>query len=134
MLEETSQKVLIALDVPGGATRILDDEIANIEEEVDEVARDLRQGDAHSVIIVTSKAYTRRVPCRLGSLGGPPRLEHRGAWLPRTPYRHLELAPLIAVIQTPHRFRTKRQLWPTVGAANVHEWRIPLRRGMTYST
>src|ERR1700734_1712958 len=89
---------------------------------------DLRQGDAHSVIIVTSKAYTRRVPCRLGSLAGPPRLDTAA----RTPYRHLKLAPLIAVIQTPHRFRTKRQLRPTVGAANIHEWRIPLRRGMTF--
>jgi hypothetical protein len=42
MLEETSQKVLIALDVRGGATRILDDEMANIEEEVDEIVREIQ--------------------------------------------------------------------------------------------
>jgi uncharacterized SAM-binding protein YcdF (DUF218 family) len=56
-----NQKVLIALGVPRDATRILEDEIVNTEEEVDEIARDLRQEDAHSVIIVTSKAHTRRV-------------------------------------------------------------------------
>jgi uncharacterized SAM-binding protein YcdF (DUF218 family) len=56
-----NQKVLIALGVPADATRILEDEIVNTEEEVDEIARDLRQEDAHSVIIVTSKAHTRRV-------------------------------------------------------------------------
>ncbi len=56
-----NQKVLMALGVPADAIRILEDPAANTEEEVDEIARDLRQERAHSVIIVTSKAHTRRV-------------------------------------------------------------------------
>jgi uncharacterized SAM-binding protein YcdF (DUF218 family) len=56
-----NQKVLITLGVPADATRILEDDAVNTEEEVDEIARDLRQEDAHSVIVVTSKAHTRRV-------------------------------------------------------------------------
>ncbi len=56
-----NQKVLITLGVPADATRILEENAMNTEEEVDEIARDLRQEDAHSVIIVTSKAHTRRV-------------------------------------------------------------------------
>jgi uncharacterized SAM-binding protein YcdF (DUF218 family) len=56
-----NQKVLMALGVPPDAIRVLEDQAANTQEEVDEIARDLRQLDAHSVIIVTSKAHTRRV-------------------------------------------------------------------------
>jgi uncharacterized SAM-binding protein YcdF (DUF218 family) len=56
-----NRKVLIALGVPADATRVLEDDAANTLEEVDGIARDLRQEDAHSVIIVTSKAHTRRV-------------------------------------------------------------------------
>jgi uncharacterized SAM-binding protein YcdF (DUF218 family) len=56
-----SQKVLMALGVPADAIRILDDESANTMEELDQIARDVRQDDAHAVIIVTSKAHTRRV-------------------------------------------------------------------------
>jgi uncharacterized SAM-binding protein YcdF (DUF218 family) len=56
-----NQKVLMALGVPADATRILEDPAANTMEEIDEIARDLRREDAHKVIIVTSKAHTRRV-------------------------------------------------------------------------
>lgn len=56
-----NQKVLMTLGVPADATRILEDSAANTMQEVDEIARDLRQQDAHTVIVVTSKAHTRRV-------------------------------------------------------------------------
>jgi uncharacterized SAM-binding protein YcdF (DUF218 family) len=56
-----NQKVLMAQGVPADAIRILMDPSANTEQEVDEIARDLRRDDAHAVIIVTSKPHTRRV-------------------------------------------------------------------------
>jgi uncharacterized SAM-binding protein YcdF (DUF218 family) len=56
-----NQKVLMAQSVPADAIRILMDPAANTEQEVDEIARDLRRDDAHAVIIVTSKPHTRRV-------------------------------------------------------------------------
>ena len=38
-------------------------------------------------------------------------------------------ALLIALMQTPHRFRTKRQLWvySVIGFGNAQQWGIPLR-------
>lgn len=56
-----NQKVLMAQGVPADAIRILMDPAANTEQEVDEIARDLRRDEAHAVIIVTSKPHTRRV-------------------------------------------------------------------------
>jgi uncharacterized SAM-binding protein YcdF (DUF218 family) len=56
-----NQKVLLALGVPSNAIRILETPAANTEEEVKEIARECRQENAHKVIIVTSKAHTRRV-------------------------------------------------------------------------
>jgi uncharacterized SAM-binding protein YcdF (DUF218 family) len=56
-----NQKVLLALGVPSNAIRILETPVANTEEEVKEIARQCRQEGAHRVIIVTSKAHTRRV-------------------------------------------------------------------------
>jgi uncharacterized SAM-binding protein YcdF (DUF218 family) len=56
-----NQKVLMARGVPPDAIRVFDQSIANTEEEVDEIARELRRDEAHSVIIVTSKPHTRRV-------------------------------------------------------------------------
>ena len=56
-----NQKVLMAQGVPADAIRILTDPSANTEQEVDEIARDLRRDEAHAVIIVTSKPHTRRV-------------------------------------------------------------------------
>lgn len=56
-----NQKVLMAQGVPADAIRILMDPAANTEQEVDEIARDLRRDNAHTVIIVTSKPHTRRV-------------------------------------------------------------------------
>ncbi len=56
-----NEKVLIAKGVPPDAIRILDRPDANTEEEVRQIAEDLRKLQFHSVIIVTSKAHTRRV-------------------------------------------------------------------------
>jgi len=56
-----NQKVLLAEAVPGDAIRVLDGEPANTEEEVDEIAEELRSEEADRVIIVTSKEHTRRV-------------------------------------------------------------------------
>jgi uncharacterized SAM-binding protein YcdF (DUF218 family) len=56
-----NQKVLMARGVPADAIRIFETPIANTEEEVDEIAKDCRRDQAHTVIIVTSKPHTRRV-------------------------------------------------------------------------
>jgi len=56
-----NQKVLLALGVPSNAIHILETPVANTEEEVKEIARECREENAHKVIIVTSKAHTRRV-------------------------------------------------------------------------
>ncbi len=56
-----NEKVLMAQGVPPDAIRILDRPDANTEEEVRQTVGDLRALDFHSVIIVTSKAHTRRV-------------------------------------------------------------------------
>lgn len=70
-----NEKVLIAKGVPPDAIRILDHANANTEAEVRQVADDLRDMNLHSVIIVTSKAHTRRVRTIWGKLvGSDPRL------------------------------------------------------------
>jgi uncharacterized SAM-binding protein YcdF (DUF218 family) len=56
-----NQRVLIALGVPGEATRLLEQRIVNTEDEIRLVSRIAREEDIHRVIIVTSKAHTRRV-------------------------------------------------------------------------
>ena len=56
-----NQKVLLALGVPSNAIRILETPAANTEEEVEEIARECRRENAHKIVIVTSKAHTRRV-------------------------------------------------------------------------
>jgi uncharacterized SAM-binding protein YcdF (DUF218 family) len=56
-----NEKVLIARDISPDAIRILDKPNANTEAEVRQIVEDLRSMDFHSVILVTSKAHTRRV-------------------------------------------------------------------------
>jgi uncharacterized SAM-binding protein YcdF (DUF218 family) len=56
-----NEKVLIAKGVPPDSIRILDNSDANTEAEVRQIAEDLHNSNFHSVIIVTSKAHTRRV-------------------------------------------------------------------------
>ncbi len=56
-----NQKVLLAEAVPGDSIRVLEEPAANTEQEIEEIARELRRDGADRVIIVTSKAHTRRV-------------------------------------------------------------------------
>jgi len=56
-----NQKVLLAEGVPTDAIRVLEKPAANTEQEVEEIVEDLRRDGASEVIIVTSKAHTRRV-------------------------------------------------------------------------
>jgi len=56
-----NQRVLMARGVPADAIHIFEQSAANTEEEVDEIARECRRDQAHTVIIVTSKPHTRRV-------------------------------------------------------------------------
>jgi uncharacterized SAM-binding protein YcdF (DUF218 family) len=56
-----NEKVLMAQGVPPDAIRIMDRPNANTEAEVRQTVEELRALDYHSVIIVTSKAHTRRV-------------------------------------------------------------------------
>jgi uncharacterized SAM-binding protein YcdF (DUF218 family) len=56
-----NQSVLVHLHVPVEATRVLDPEIRNTEDEVRVISQQARDEGIHTVIIVTSKAHTRRV-------------------------------------------------------------------------
>ncbi len=56
-----NQKVLIRLGVPVESIRVLEPEIANTEDEVHVIAKTARDVGIHRIIIVTSKAHTRRV-------------------------------------------------------------------------
>jgi uncharacterized SAM-binding protein YcdF (DUF218 family) len=75
-----NEKVLIAKGVPPDAIRILDRPDINTEAEVRQIQQDLHELDFHSVIIVTSKAHTRRVRTIWRKLVGPePRMMVRYA-------------------------------------------------------
>jgi uncharacterized SAM-binding protein YcdF (DUF218 family) len=56
-----NQSVLLHLHVPIEATRVLDPEIYNTQDEIRVISDQARAAGIHSVIIVTSKAHTRRV-------------------------------------------------------------------------
>jgi uncharacterized SAM-binding protein YcdF (DUF218 family) len=56
-----NEKVLLAKGVPVDAIHILDQPSANTEEEVREISQILHRNNSHNVIVVTSKAHTRRV-------------------------------------------------------------------------
>jgi uncharacterized SAM-binding protein YcdF (DUF218 family) len=56
-----NEKILLAQGVPVDAIRILEHPSANTEMEVGQIHDVLRQNNAGNVIIVTSKAHTRRV-------------------------------------------------------------------------
>lgn len=56
-----NQKVLIQLGVPVEMIRVLEPAITNTEDEVQVIAKTARAAGIHQVIIVTSKAHTRRV-------------------------------------------------------------------------
>lgn len=68
-----SQKVLMARGVPADAIRVLENPAGSTQQEVHEIARELRQAGGDKVIIVTSKAHTRRVRALWDKLvGGNP--------------------------------------------------------------
>jgi uncharacterized SAM-binding protein YcdF (DUF218 family) len=56
-----NQSVLLHLHVPVEKTRVLDPEIINTQDEVNVISQAARDAGIHRVIIVTSKAHTRRV-------------------------------------------------------------------------
>jgi uncharacterized SAM-binding protein YcdF (DUF218 family) len=56
-----NEKVLLAQGVAADSIRVLERPSANTEEEVDEISENLRRGNLHRAILVTSKPHTRRV-------------------------------------------------------------------------
>jgi uncharacterized SAM-binding protein YcdF (DUF218 family) len=56
-----SQRVLMARNVPALSIRILPDPSANTAEEIEEIGRQARENNLHTVVIVTSAPHTRRV-------------------------------------------------------------------------
>ncbi|HEY4838498.1 MAG TPA: YdcF family protein [Candidatus Acidoferrales bacterium] len=56
-----NQSVLLHLHVPVEKTRVLEPEIVNTQDEVNVISQAARDAGIHRVIIVTSKAHTRRV-------------------------------------------------------------------------
>jgi uncharacterized SAM-binding protein YcdF (DUF218 family) len=65
-----NEKILLAKGVPVDAIRILERPSANTQMEVREIRDFLRQNNLSSVIIVTSKAHTRRVRAIWKKLAG----------------------------------------------------------------
>ena len=59
--EEYSRQVLMRQGVPAGAIRILPDVTVNTEEEIEEIAQQMRTENKFHVIIITSAQHTRRV-------------------------------------------------------------------------
>jgi uncharacterized SAM-binding protein YcdF (DUF218 family) len=56
-----SREILVRLGVPSAAIKVLNPPILNTMQEVDLLARELRRAGGERVILVTSKAHTRRV-------------------------------------------------------------------------
>jgi len=80
-----NREVLIHLHVPATAVQILPNTIIDTEQEVQEVARQMRQNGKASVIIVTSPPHTRRVRALWSKLvGDNPRAIVRAA--PEDPF------------------------------------------------
>jgi uncharacterized SAM-binding protein YcdF (DUF218 family) len=59
--EEYSRQVLIHQGVPASTIRILPDAVINTEQEIEEIAWEMRAANKSHVIIVTSAQHTRRV-------------------------------------------------------------------------
>jgi len=75
-----NEKVLLAQGIPADSIRILERPNANTEEEVRQISEDLRSRNYHTVIVVTSKAHTRRVRAIWRKLvGADPRMVVRYA-------------------------------------------------------
>ena len=68
--ETYNKQVLQKLGVPADAIRLLNKGVRNTEEEVQLIAQELKRAGGERVIIVTSKAHTRRVKTIWGTLVG----------------------------------------------------------------
>ncbi len=78
--EEYNREILVQEGVPNSAIQIFPDAIANTQEEVEEISREMRRDGMHTVIIVTSPQHTRRVKALWRKLvGDDPRLIVRAA-------------------------------------------------------
>jgi uncharacterized SAM-binding protein YcdF (DUF218 family) len=71
--EEYNREILVQEGVPGSAVQIFPDAIANTQDEVEEIAREMRRDGMHTVIIVTSPQHTRRVKALWRKLVGDDR-------------------------------------------------------------
>lgn len=69
--EEYSRMVLIAKGVPPANIRILKNKISNTEDELRDVAAEMNAQPGIAVIVVTSKAHTRRVRALWSRVGNP---------------------------------------------------------------
>jgi uncharacterized SAM-binding protein YcdF (DUF218 family) len=68
--EEYNREILVYEGVPERNVAIFSDQIINTEQEVEEIAREMRAQGKHTVIIVTSPEHTRRVRALWTSLAG----------------------------------------------------------------
>ena len=68
--EEYSRQILIAEGVPATAIRIFPDTIIDTQQEIEEIAREMRRAGKSRVIIVTSPQHTRRVRALWNRLAG----------------------------------------------------------------
>src|SRR5580693_10142271 len=71
--EEYNREILVQQGVPGAAVQIFPDAIANTQDEVEEIAREMRRDGMHTVIVVTSPQHTRRVKALWRKLVGDDR-------------------------------------------------------------
>ncbi|MGB7752463.1 MAG: YdcF family protein [Candidatus Acidiferrales bacterium] len=78
--EEYNREILVQEGVPDSAIEIFPDFIANTQDEVEEITREMRRDGKHTVIIVTSPQHTRRVKALWRKLeGDDPRVIVRAA-------------------------------------------------------
>jgi uncharacterized SAM-binding protein YcdF (DUF218 family) len=78
--EEYNREILVNEGVPNSAIKIFPDAIANTQEEVEEISREMRRDGKHTVIFVTSPQHSRRVKALWRKLvGDDPRLIVRAA-------------------------------------------------------
>src|ERR1700722_5215427 len=69
--EEYDREVLIHQGVPENRIRIFPEEVVNTEEEIAEIARQMRAQGRHTAIIVTSPQHPRRVRALWNAITGP---------------------------------------------------------------
>ena len=78
--EEYNRQILIQEGVPESAVHIFPKTVANTEQEVEEIAREMRRTGKTTVIIVTSPQHTRRVKALWKTIvGNDPKLIVRAA-------------------------------------------------------